>query len=184
MSTRLSDTSAVQRVRVIADFQFGKGAGEGLFPDGCTFLYSRTGRIRQILYRGVRLATLRASDGRLTLGMAGAVRLHETLPPPAYRVGILPEVAEFIRMGKNTFSKHVVSADPAIRSGDEVLVVTGDDELLATGMAVLTGHEMLVFNYGVAVRVRQGRSAYDAGKYQPQEDEADDEAAGDAGRTD
>lgn len=132
-------------------------------------------------WNGSRLATLRASDGRLTLGMAGAIRLHQALPAPAYRVRIVPEVAEFILKGKNAFSKHVVEADQGIRSGDEVLVVTGEDELLATGAAVISGREMLVFNYGVAVKVRQGRSAYDAGKYQPQEDEADDEAAGDAG---
>ncbi|MCU0633062.1 MAG: pseudouridine synthase [Methanolinea sp.] len=174
----------MQRVRVIADFQFGRGVGEGLFPQDCEFILSRTGRIRQVLWQGTRLATLRASDGRLTLGMAGAIRLHHILPPPAYRVSILSEVAEFILKGKNTFCKHVVSADQGIRSGDEVLVITGDDELLATGMAVLSGPEILVFNYGVAVKVRQGRSAYDAGKYQPQEDEADDEAAGDAGRAD
>lgn len=174
----------LQRIRVIADFQFGRGVGFGLFPDDCEFILSRTGRVRQVIWNGVRLATLRASDGRLTLGMAGAMRLRQALPPPAYRVSILPDVAEFILQGKNTFCKHVISADPQIRSGDEVLVVTGDDDLLATGMALLSGREMLVFNYGGAVKVRQGRSAYDAGKYQPQENETDDEAAGDAGRTD
>lgn len=173
----------MQRARVIADFQFGRDAGKALFPDDCGFIFSRTGRVRQITWKGSRLATLRASDGRLTLGMAGASRLHHVLSPPAYRVCIFPEVAEFILKGKNAFCKHVIAADPTIRSGDEVLVVTRDDELLATGAAVLSGQEMLVFNYGVAVKVRQGRSAHDAGKYQPQEDEADDEAAGDAGGT-
>ena len=66
-------------------------------------------------------------------------------------------VLAFIREGKNTFAKHVIAADPAIRAGDEVLVVTGADDLLATGSAVLSGGEMLIFNYGVAVKVRQGR---------------------------
>ena len=174
----------MQRVRVIADYQFGRGAGIGLFPDDCEFILSKTGRIRQVVWKRSRLATLRASDGRLTLGMAGAIRLQQALLPPAYRVSILPDVAEFIRQGKNVFCKHVVAADPQIRSGDEVLVVTGGDELLATGMAILSGHEMLVFNYGGAVKVRQGSSAYDAGKYQPQENETDDEAAGDAGGAD
>lgn len=183
-STSLSESSTLQRVRIIADFQFGNGAGSGIFPDDCEFIFSRTGRVRQVIWNATRLATLRASDGRLTLGMAGAIRLHQALPPPAYRVCIMPDVAEFILQGKNAFCKHVIAADPAIRSGDEVLVVTRGDELIATGMALLSGQEMLVFNYGGAVKVRQGRSAYDAGKYKPQEDETDDEAAGDAGRTD
>jgi len=144
-------------VQIIADFQFGKGAGEALFPEGCEVILSRTGRVRQITLRGKRLATVRAKDGRFTLGTDGALRLLAALRPPAYRVVASGDVAEFIRQGKNTFAKHVIAADPAIRAGDEVMVVDGEDQLLATGSAVLSGGEMLLFNYGVAVKVRQGR---------------------------
>jgi len=147
----------IRRVQVIADYQFGEGAGNVLFPEGCEFTLSRTGRIRQVLQGGLRLATVRAEDGRLTLGIEGALRLKRALPPPAYRVVINPEVAEFVGAGKNAFARHIVSADRAIRSGDEVMVVCGDDELLATGSAMMSGGEMLAFNYGVAVKVRQGR---------------------------
>ena len=86
-------------------------------------------------------------------------RLQAALPAPAYRVEVTPEVAEFIGKGKNTFAKHVIAADPGIRSGDEVMVVSENDSLLATGSAMLSGAEMLEFNYGVAVKVRQGRSS-------------------------
>jgi uncharacterized protein with predicted RNA binding PUA domain len=144
-------------VQVIADFQFGKGAGEALFQEGCEVILSRTGRVRQISLDGKRLATVRAKDGRFTLGIDGALRLLSSLPPPAYRVVVTGEVADFIRQGKNTFAKHVIAADPAIMAGDEVMVVDGHDQLLATGSSVLSGGEMLRFNYGVAVKVRQGR---------------------------
>jgi uncharacterized protein with predicted RNA binding PUA domain len=147
------------RVRVIADYQFGNGAGAGLFPEECEFQLSQTGRVRQILLNGERIATVRARDGRLTLSYSGASRLRETIPPPAYRVSIDPSVSDFIAKGKTAFAKHVVAADPGIRAGDEVLLVTGDDELLATGMAILSGSEMLAFNYGPAVKVRQGRES-------------------------
>ena len=157
MSTRCLQDSARSRVQIIADFQFGKGAGEALFPEGCEVILSRTGRVRQISLRGKRLATVRAKDGRFTLGIDGALRLLAALCPPAYRVVVSGDVAEFIREGKNTFAKHVIAADPAIRAGDEVMVVDGGDRLLATGSAVLSGGEMLLFNYGVAVKVRQGR---------------------------
>ena len=157
MSTNYSPDSMRVQVQVIADFQFGRGAGAALFPEGCEFILSRTGRIRQVTLAGKRLVTVRAMDGKFTLGIDGALRLLATLPPPAYRVGVLDDVAEFIRMGKNTFAKHVIAADPDIRAGDEVMVVTNDDDLLATGSAVLSGREMLLFNYGVAVKVRQGR---------------------------
>lgn len=177
MSTGYSENSSLRRVQVIADFQFGGGIGTGLFPEGCTFLLSTTGRIRQILYEGSRLATIRASDGRLTIGIEGAKRLQALLPAPAYRVVIRDDVAEFVAKGKNAFAKHIVAADPAIRAGDDVLVVAGDDRLIACGAAVVSGTEMLAFNYGVAVKVRQGIEKDASGKYQPAPDEGDDEEA-------
>jgi uncharacterized protein with predicted RNA binding PUA domain len=146
----------VRRVQTIADYQFGGLVGTGLFPDRCEFILSTTGRIRQILFEGRRLATVRAQDGRLTLGIEGARRLHAILPAPHYRVVIRDDVAEFVSRGKNTFAKHVIAADPAIHAGDEVLVVEGGDRLVACGVAMLSGDEMLAFNYGGAVKVRQG----------------------------
>jgi uncharacterized protein with predicted RNA binding PUA domain len=171
-------------VQTIADYQFGGGVGIGLFREECTFIFSTTGRIRQILFGGVRLATVRASDGRLTLGIEGAKRLRTLLPAPGYRVVISDDVAEFVAQGKNAFAKHVVAADPAIRAGDDVLVVAGDDRLIACGAAVISGTEMLAFNYGVAVRVRQGSEKNASGKYQSTPDESDDEEARHAGRAD
>ena len=159
MSTEYSNDSSLRRIRTIADFQFGTGAGDAVFPDECTFQFSTTGRVRQVRLGKERLATVRAQDGRLTLGVGGAARLCAHLPPPAYRVTVQEDVATFIADGKNTMAKHVVAADDGIRAGDEVLVVTGDDVLLATGAALLSGREMLAFNYGVAVKVRQGRGS-------------------------
>ena len=184
MSTGYSENSSLRRVQTIADYQFGRGVGIGLFPEECTYIFSTTGRIRQILFGGVRLATVRASDGRLTLGIEGAKRLRTILPAPGYRVVIRDDVAEFVAQGKNAFAKHVVAADPAIRAGDDVLVVAGNDRLIACGSAVVSGTEMLAFNYGVAVRVRQGSEKNASGKYQSTPDEGDDEEARHAGRAD
>lgn len=157
MSTTCFETSSRDRVRTIADLQFGRDVGVRLFPDEVTFTRSTTGRIRNVLLGKDRLATIRAQDGRLVLGIAGARRLHAVLPPPAYRVAVLDEVEEFVAAGKNAMAKHVIEADPGIRAGDEVLVVAGDDRLVATGTAVLSGPEMTACMYGVAVNVRSGR---------------------------
>jgi len=177
VSTGYSENSSLRRVQVIADFQFGAGAGPSLFPEGCTFILSTTGRIRQVLLEGTRLATVRASDGRLTLGIEGAKRLMAALPAPAYRVVIRDDVAAFVAQGKNAFAKHVIAADPAIRAGDDVLVVAGGDRLVACGAAMVSGAEMLAFNYGAAVRVRQGSDSNASGKHQSPPDEGDDEEA-------
>ncbi|HDQ07828.1 MAG TPA: pseudouridine synthase [Methanoculleus sp.] len=157
MSTESLQASSLRRARTIADYQFGSGAGEALFPESAGFQYSTTRRIRYILLDGTRLATVRASDGRLTLSIEGAERLWTFLPPPAYRVTVLEDVAPFVGKGKNAMAKHVLSADEGILAGDEVLVVLPDDTLIATGSAVLCGSEMVAFNYGVAVQVRSGR---------------------------
>ena len=184
MSTQYSENSLLRRVQTIADYQFGHLCGVGLFPEECTFIFSTTGRIRQVLYNGARLATIRASDGRLTLGIDGARRLQAVLPAPGYRVVIRDDVAEFVAKGKNAFAKHVIAADPTIRAGDDVLVVAANDRLVACGAAQISGDEMLAFNYGVAVRVRQGSEKDASGKYQPTPDEGDDEEARHAGRAD
>ncbi len=157
VSTELSQNNAINRVRTIADYQFGRGTGVALFPDECTFKLSTTKRIRYVMLDKVRIATVRAHDGRFTLSIEGAERLWHYLPAPVYRVSVTEEVAEFMMKGKNAMAKHVTAVDPGIMAGDEVLVVTGDDQLIATGNALLSGDEMMAFNYGGAVQVRSGR---------------------------
>jgi uncharacterized protein with predicted RNA binding PUA domain len=155
--TNLSKSS-LPRVRRIADFQFGRGAGEALFPDSVTFSYSTTKRVRYVNLANERLVTVRASDGRFTLGYLGAHALHAFLPAPQNRVVIMEDAVPFVADGKNAMAKHVISSDPNILAEDEVFVVDESDDLIATGMAVLSGSEMIGFNYGTAVKIRQGRN--------------------------
>ncbi|MCS7119239.1 MAG: PUA domain-containing protein [Archaeoglobaceae archaeon] len=143
-------------VRVIADYQFGSGAGKALFPENCEFLMSQKGKIRQIIYNGKRIATLKADSGLFTLSIEGARRLHSFFPFPKLRVVVLNEISDFIINGRSVFAKHVVNVDEKIRANDEVLVVNEKDELLATGKSLLSAFEMLVLKKGVAVKIRQG----------------------------
>ncbi|RUM33700.1 MAG: pseudouridine synthase [Archaeoglobus sp.] len=146
----------LRTVRLIADYQFCRGAGKALFPETCEFILSSTGRIRQIVDDGVRIATLKSDTGLLTLSIEGAIRLHRAFKYPAFRVCVSSNVSEFIAAGKSVFSKHVVDVWNEIRPGDEVIVVNEEDELLSTGRAVLSAIEMLEFMRGVAVETRQG----------------------------
>jgi uncharacterized protein with predicted RNA binding PUA domain len=146
----------LSRVRTIADLQFGRGIGVQLFPDSCRFITSRRGGVRQVLLDGKRLATLRAHDGRLTLGLAGGKRLHEALPGQTGRVELREDVVPFIAAGKNLFCRHVTDADPGIHAGDEVIVTDGDGRFIAIGEAVVSGTEMMACETGMAVSVRHG----------------------------
>ncbi|MBN2734245.1 MAG: pseudouridine synthase [Methanomicrobiaceae archaeon] len=156
MSTESLKNNHLKRVRIIADYQFGRGAGESLFPDNCDFKLSTTKRVRYVMLDKERIATMRAHDGRLTLSQTGAKRLFDCLKAPDYRVCIKDEVKDFIMQGKNAMAKHVVSADLQIRAGDEVLVCDESGSLIATGSALLSAEEMIAFNYGVAVQIRKG----------------------------
>lgn len=146
----------LRKVRTIADYQFGQGAGGVLFNDDVEFLFSRRGRVAQVLKNGWRLVTVRANDGLMTLSPEGARRLLARFEPPRLRVVMSKESAPFVRRGKTAFAKHVVDVDPEIRAGDEVILVDENDTLLGTGKALLSAAEMLTFKHGAAVKVRYG----------------------------
>jgi len=148
--------SYLMQVRTVADYQFGRGAGKILFSEDTGFIFSSTGRIRQILDGDGRIATVRAKDGFLTLSIEGARRLHSSLDYPGLRVVIQKDVSSFIKEGRNVFARHVIDVDSKIRAHEEVIVVDEDDELLATGRANLSAEEMDSFERGVAVDVRSG----------------------------
>lgn len=146
----------LKRVRMMADYQFGKGAGAALFDDDVTFLLSKTKRIRQVHAGGERIATVRARDGFFTLSMEGARRLHTFLKAPAMRVVVTDDAAPFVSKGKTAFCKHVSAIDPEVRAMEEIMVTDQNDRLLATGQLVLSPKEVLASGTGPAVLVRSG----------------------------
>ena len=153
----LSKIEALEKIRSIANYQFGRGAGIRLFPKNVKLAFSpNTGRIKHIFLNGELLCTLRPTNGYFGLTLYGARRLAKILPRPRLRVVIQGEVAEFIKQGKSVFAKHVVAADQEIRPMEEVLVTDQNDEVIAVGRAILTGTEMPRFKRGVAVKVRHG----------------------------
>lgn len=147
----------IARVRAIADYQFGPGAADSLFSDKLEFVKSRnTGKIRNVISTGEHILSLRAADGLFTLKKSGAEKLHKAIKPPKLRVVVNADAVEFNKQGKNVFSKFVLTCDPELRLGDEVLVTDEQDVLLAIGRMLLTCDEMVAFNTGIAVRVREG----------------------------
>ena len=153
--------SDLEKIRAVANYQFGNGAGAALFSGDVQIEYSKnTGRIRHIYADGAMLANYRPNDGLFTLTIAGARRLVQGLPGFRYTVEAQEDVMEFIEKGENLFAKHVVDGGPDIRPGDEVVVVDHKGEVAAVGKAILNRGEMLAFNKGVAVKVRRGRSRH------------------------
>ncbi|MHA2296365.1 MAG: tRNA guanosine(15) transglycosylase TgtA [Candidatus Hodarchaeales archaeon] len=137
-------------IKARIDFQFGKSASKGL--KGMSLKLARTGVPRGIILNGEEVASIRASDQLVMPNMKLARILKDNLEPPRVRITVNPEVKEFILEGKSIFAKHVLEADPNLRKGEQALIVTTTDELLAVGECLLSGWEMKGFNTGLAAK--------------------------------
>jgi archaeosine synthase len=98
---------------------------------------------QKVLQGRTQLFSLDAETGLFRPTFAGWDLIEE-----GYRV----QIDDFIPQG-DVLAPGVVDADPAIREGDEVLVV--GPRALATGRAVMGADEMCASKRGVAVRVRK-----------------------------
>jgi 7-cyano-7-deazaguanine tRNA-ribosyltransferase len=151
----------LEKIRAIADYQFGHGAGIILFPDLVKIEYSKnTGRIRHIYLGEDLVASYRPNDALFTLTIFGAKKLVKGFPDFKYKVQVADHVVEFVEEGGNLFAKHVVEAHPDVRPGQELVVVDRDDEVIAVGRALLNREEMLSFETGVAIKIRRGRKRH------------------------
>jgi 7-cyano-7-deazaguanine tRNA-ribosyltransferase len=148
---------ALQKIRSIADYQFGRDTGDKLFPDEVRIVYSKnTGKIRHIHLKEELLATLRPTTGLFVLTLAGAKRLVREVNPLRCWVKVHDDAEPFVIKGRSAFAKHVIDADDEIRPNEEVIVINSKNEVLAVGRALLSGKEMKDFSRGMAVRVRRG----------------------------
>ena len=147
----------VARVRAVADYQFGKGAADAIFDGPLQLVKSKnTDRIRNVIVSGEHVMSLRAEDGLYSLRAPGARRLHKGLPAPRLRIVVKADSVPFNREGKSVFCTFITEADPALRIGDDALIVDENDELIAIGRPMLTRTEMLSMRKGMAVKVREG----------------------------
>lgn len=144
------------RIRATADFQFGRGAADALLGGTVSFVVSRnTGKVRNVIVDGDHVLSLRAEDGLFTLKAAGARRLHRSFEAPRLRVVVEADAVPFHREGKNVFAKFVTDADPDLRPGDEALIVSPADALVAVAQVTMNRREMIAFRRGLAARVRE-----------------------------
>jgi predicted RNA-binding protein (TIGR00451 family) len=156
---KMIDEYAIQKIRSIADYQFGKGVGAKFFPETSEIFFSRnTGRIRYVYLGHELLATLRPTSGLFILTISGAKRMMSEVEFPRLWVRIEDEAEPFVSRGRSVFAKYVKEVDEEIRPNEEVIVINSKNEVLAVGRALLSGLEMKTFNRGVAVAVRHGVS--------------------------
>lgn len=151
----------LEKLRSIADYQFGYGAGAALFPDEINVVYSKkTKRPRHIWEGKTLLANYRPNDALFTITIAGAKRIIAQKPDFDQYVVVIDEVLEFIEEGKNLFARHVKEVGEGVKPGQEVIILDTKGVVAAVGKSILSKNEMLSFKTGQAVKVRRGRNRH------------------------
>ncbi|HSQ53629.1 MAG TPA: PUA domain-containing protein, partial [Acidobacteriota bacterium] len=134
LSGETVDMVALQKIRSVADYQFGRNTGKKLFPDTVKIVYSKnTGKIRHILLEEDLLATLRPTTGLLILTISGAKHLIQEVSPLRCWIKVDNDAEPFVMKGRSAFAKHVIDADPTIRPNTEVIVINKKNKVLAVG---------------------------------------------------
>lgn len=150
MRLRRATREEIVRLRSIADYQFGRPAGELLVPeDALVGVSPATRRIREVYGAEGLLAVLRAHDYFFSLSPAGASRLLR-LPPPRLRA-VLREPPG----SKSVPCRLVEEVDAELRPGDEVIAVDRSGGLVGVGRLRLSPSEILGGCDGEAIRLRK-----------------------------
>ena len=155
MSREKPNAFELRKLRGIADYQFGKGAGEVLFTKDITIERSRgTKRIRFIYLDNERICSFRVRDGFLIPSLLGGEILYRN--NFAHKVKVIQEAEPFVRKGKSLFAKHVIDADQGISAKEEVILINEQGDFIGIGTSKLSTELMLEMQSGVAVDTRKG----------------------------
>ena len=148
----------IKLLRDTLDRDYGEGAGKAVIPDDHIVILSKApslDRMDEVVIDGEVIASFRYDMGsgwKFVARMQGAYRIGKH-----YSKGFVvchPDAVKFVQESKNLMAPGVVDADPDIKFGDEIIIVTPDRKVIATGMAKMTGPEMVESTKGVAVRTR------------------------------
>ena len=139
----------IESVRSILTFQFGQEAADALMDSGSyaigKFPYWKIMRDDPQSREKIQLGMLTPERGMISLTVEGAEII----------AGIgknTVEMTEFEMKG-NLFAIGVVNADPGIRPGDEAIVML-NGSVVAVGVAMMSGKEMVDLKRGIAVKIR------------------------------
>lgn len=139
-------TTLENTVRCTADFMFGPGAGELLVPP--------TARVGGKVYGSIvcrvdkeQTCMFSGANGSISLTLDGGKRMASL---ERYWVRFEGSQIE----GSSIFAIGIESADPSIRPGDEIMILSKAGEVIGVGRSEMSGPEMCDFTNGIAVKVR------------------------------
>lgn len=137
----------IESVRSVLRFQFGSDAADALMGEGCyaigKFPYWKI--MKDEGREKIQIGMLTPERGMISLTIEGAEILA------GLNMNTV-EMTEFEMKG-NLFAVGVVNADPNLRVGDEAIIKM-NGEVVAVGVAMMSGKEMVELKRGIAVKVR------------------------------
>lgn len=148
----------IELARRTLDAQFGDGVGLAVLPEGHVAIMSKApalDRMDEIIADGAVQGTMRYDVGRgwTFLPRMPAARSMECVMSRG-RIFADDGAIPFILKGSNMLAPGVVSADPGIRAGDEVVLLDKQGLAFAAGLARMSSEEMIPGAKGMAVKVR------------------------------
>jgi phosphoadenosine phosphosulfate reductase len=156
----------LERIRRVADKQFGEGAGRALLPeDGMAVVLNKApaeDRMDEVILDGTVVATMRydpLTGWRLLPRLEGGDRIARVASKGI--VTLSDDAVPFIEDGKSVLAPGVDAASGSIEPGDEVIVVDLDGRAVAVGQARMGGKEMVDAGRGVSAKVRHHRRTGD-----------------------
>jgi tRNA-archaeosine synthase len=129
-------------MKAVADYQFGKGCGQILVPEGSTI--KGPFPKHQVFVGKKQLTTLIPQYGTLAITIEGVKAMMD-------QGKYIVKIDDFVPRG-SLLAPGVIDADPLIRPTDEVLIC--GKNAIAVGRAVMSGDEMRKATRGVAVDLR------------------------------
>jgi phosphoadenosine phosphosulfate reductase len=156
----------LERIRRVADGQFGEGSGEALVPDlDMAVVLNKApaeDRMDEVITDGAVVATMRYDPlgGWVLLPrLEGADRLARVATRGI--VVLSGDAVPFIEEGKSVLAPGVDGASEDIEEGDHVIVVDPDRRAVAVGQARMDGPSMVAEERGVCAKVRHHRRTGD-----------------------
>ncbi|HDP97516.1 MAG TPA: 3'-phosphoadenosine 5'-phosphosulfate sulfotransferase, partial [Euryarchaeota archaeon] len=136
----------IQRIRSLADRQFGAGCGDLLLPEDRIAILNRCpslDRMDEIVVDGDTLGAVifdPPNREKIVLRPSGAARMLNAMTTGRVVAdrGALPSISK----GSNLMGPGVVSADETIQKDDDIVLLSESGEIIGTGLAKMSGREM------------------------------------------
>ncbi|MCK5409222.1 MAG: hypothetical protein KAJ30_03070, partial [Candidatus Heimdallarchaeota archaeon] len=139
-------SSKIRKMQAVADFEYGSGTGEILFPYSIR-VKGKYPRDQQIYKDNEHIATYVTRSGYLSLF-------------PKYANLILSKTENILEFGanrvsgSNIYAPGVVHANNRIQPNDEIFIVH-ENQIIATATALVSGSDMNKMTSGIVAEVKK-----------------------------